>query len=250
MSTIANSLGLTRGGPERRLALIVDANAMTRKVITSVVVDNGYDTISTTDGAEAVELSARHRPDDRVYGSRLPLPEPSRHRIGQARPGEGGRLEWNPVGGQPTPVDRGLDPFFAQTTEARNQPENLSLQRMPRVGVVTGRVAEQGARQQDSGVIPRAVAVQGGRLAPRLPQILGGSIAERRMGTTGEVLDIEAAKLEQSRDTLRMEKRPGMRSAKEGQVIGLEIESRVTSRHHQRHVDTNGKVTQWDREVQ
>ncbi len=58
--------------PLRRTILIVEDNVLNMKLFNDLLVANGYDTLQSRDGVEALALARRHRPDLILMDIQLP----------------------------------------------------------------------------------------------------------------------------------------------------------------------------------
>ncbi|HEU0157612.1 MAG TPA: response regulator [Stellaceae bacterium] len=58
--------------PLRRKILIVEDNVLNMKLFNDLLVANGYDTLQSKDGVEALALARRHRPDLILMDIQLP----------------------------------------------------------------------------------------------------------------------------------------------------------------------------------
>ncbi|MGH7063883.1 MAG: response regulator [Stellaceae bacterium] len=58
--------------PRRRTILIVEDNVLNMKLFNDLLVANGYETLQSRDGVEALALARRHRPDLILMDIQLP----------------------------------------------------------------------------------------------------------------------------------------------------------------------------------
>ena len=72
MTSGASKSDPTGHRPARRKILIVEDNILNMKLFHDVLVAHGYETLQSRDGAEAVVLARRHRPDLILMDIQLP----------------------------------------------------------------------------------------------------------------------------------------------------------------------------------
>ena len=116
----------------------------------------------------------------------------------------------------------------------RDELQYSPFQRVLRVRVSVGRIAEQATRQESSRVIPRAVAVQGRRLVAGAPHLVSCRLTQRQVPSASQILHHETTDLEQPAYPFRVTEGSCMRCTEQGQILLLQVQVLRTTRHYQR----------------